>query len=127
MSLYRGFSTDNRLRKYRVTDFDLAKQDLFNHFRIRKGEKLMNPEFGTVIWNLLFEPLTGELQELIIEDISKVVKYDPRLAVGNVVLNEYEHGLAVNIELTYLPDDLTDTLYLQFNKNSQSIALGKIK
>lgn len=127
MSLYRGFSTDNRLRKYRVTDFDLAKQDLFNHFRIRKGEKLMNPEFGTVIWNLLFEPLTSEIQELIIEDISKVIKYDPRLAVGNVVLNAYEHGLAVNIELTYLPDNLTDRIYLQFNKNSQTVALGKIQ
>ena len=86
----------------------------------------MNPEFGTVIWNLLFEPLTGELQELIIEDISKVVKYDPRLAVGNVVLSEYEHGLAVNIELTYIPEDLTDVLYLQFNKNSGTIATGKI-
>ena len=48
---YKGFSTNNRSKKFRVTDFELVKQDLINHFNIRKGEKLMNPNFGTIIWN----------------------------------------------------------------------------
>jgi phage baseplate assembly protein W len=126
MSLYRGFSTDNRLRKYRLTDFDLCKQDLFNHFRIRKGEKLMNPEFGTIIWSAIFDPLTAEIQELIVEDITKIVKYDPRLSVGKVVLNEFALGLEVEIELTYIPEDQTDVLKLKFDKNSGTLATGKI-
>lgn len=126
MSLYRGFSTYNRLRKYRVTDFDLCKQDLFNHFRIRKGEKLMNPEFGTIIWGALFDPLTSELQEIIIEDVTKIVKYDPRLSVGKVILNEYEYGLEIEVELTYLPEDQTEVLSMKFDKNSGTIANGKI-
>ena len=40
---------------------------------IRKGEKLMNPEFGTIIWDMLFEPLSDETKSLIIQDVKKIV------------------------------------------------------
>ena len=46
---YKGFSSKEVSRNYRLYDIDLVKQDLINHFYIRKGEKLENPEFGTVI------------------------------------------------------------------------------
>ena len=65
MITYRGFSTNLNAKKYSVTDFVLAKQDLINYFNIRKGEKLMNPEFGTIIWDMLFEPLTEDTQQII--------------------------------------------------------------
>jgi len=62
-NIYRGFSTLNRRNNFRVSDYDLVRQDLFNHFNIRKGEKLMNPNFGTIIWNMLFDPLTSETKK----------------------------------------------------------------
>jgi len=43
MARYNGFSTYNRSKHFRLTDFDLVRQDLMNHFNTRKGEKLMNP------------------------------------------------------------------------------------
>ena len=125
MSIYRGFSTHNRLRKYRVTDFELVKQDLFNHFRIRKGEKLFNPEFGTVIWNLLFEPFTNELNELIIEDVKRIVKYDPRVAVDNVIITEQSYGLSIEMELTYLPENQSESIAMAFDKTNLTVAQGK--
>ena len=64
MSTYRGFSTLVNAKKYRLTDFELVKQDLINHFNIRKGEKLMKPDFGTVIWDMLFEPVEFEYNDL---------------------------------------------------------------
>jgi phage baseplate assembly protein W len=54
---YRGFSTIGQTKKYRLTDLELIKRDLLNHFAIRKGEKLMDPNFGSIIWNMIFEPL----------------------------------------------------------------------
>ena len=39
--LYKGFSTVNRYKKFRVTDIDLIKQDLINHFNIKKSEKVL--------------------------------------------------------------------------------------
>ena len=42
-------STINQVKKFRLTDAELIKRDLLNHFAIRKGEKLENPNFGTII------------------------------------------------------------------------------
>jgi phage baseplate assembly protein W len=118
MPLYNGFSTYNRYKKYRLSDFELAKQDLINHLHIRKGEKLMNPNFGTIIWSLLFEPLTTEVKNAMLADLNYIVSYDPRIAVENVTLSEYEHGVQISIELRFLQTDERDNLKLQFDRNS---------
>lgn len=123
MATYNGFSTYNRLRKYRVTDFDLVRQNLFNHFSIRKGEKLMNPKFGTIIWDLLFEPLTEEIKSTIAEDIQNVVNYDPRISVDNIIITEYDHGLQLELELRYILTDQTTDLYLKFDRESKTLSL----
>ena len=123
--MYRGFSTYNRLRKFRVNDFELVKQDLWNHFRIRKGEKLFNPEFGTIIWSLLFEPFTTELHELIVDDVKRIVKYDPRVSVDNVIINEQSYGLSIEMELTYLPENQVESISLSFDRNNLTIGQGK--
>jgi len=59
---YRGFNSQESARNYKLYDIDLVKQDIINHFHIRKGEKLENPDFGTIIWDLLFEPFTQEVK-----------------------------------------------------------------
>lgn len=123
MITYRGFSTYNRFKKFRLTDFELAKQDLFNHFHIRKGEKLMNPNFGTIIWNILFEPFTEEIKSAIVDDINKIVKYDPRIEVDSVEVTQFDHGLQVNLSLTYIPTDQTGLMKMRFDQNSDSVTL----
>ena len=60
--MYRGISTVNEANSsFALYDIGLIKQDLLNHFHIRQGEKLENPEFGTIIWDILFDPLTDEV------------------------------------------------------------------
>lgn len=120
-NFYRGFSTVNRNKKFRLTDLELIKQDLINHFHIRKGEKLMNPNFGTVIWNLIHEPLTEELKSVIIEDVNNVVNYDPRISVDNVVITEYEQGIQIEIELRYLQTNQINTMLLQFDNQANTL------
>ena len=118
MTTYRGFSTANsRNKRFRLTDFELVKQDLMNHLMIRKGEKLMSPNFGTVIWNLLFEPLTDDIQRIIVDDLNKIVATDPRLAVDNVVVTQFEHGIQVELEVRYLQTDETSNMVVQFDQN----------
>lgn len=119
---YKGFSTINQYKKFRLTDLDLIKRDLLNHFSIRKGEKLMNPEFGSIIWNTLFEPLTADVKALIVEDIQRVVRYDPRVRIDNVLVDQFEYGLQIQLELTFLPDNLSDVLSLQFNRDLNSVS-----
>jgi CRISPR/Cas system-associated protein Cas7 (RAMP superfamily) len=49
---YRGISTTNpENTSFNLYDIALIKQDIINHFHIRVGERLENPEFGTIIWS----------------------------------------------------------------------------
>jgi len=119
--MYRGFSTVGRNRKFRLTDFELVKQDLINHFYIRKGEKLMNPDFGTIIWNVVHEPLTEDLKSVIVTDIKAIASYDPRISIDNVVITEYDQGIQVELQLRYVQTNQTNLLNLQFDNQSNTL------
>jgi phage baseplate assembly protein W len=121
MTIYRGFSTYNRIRKYRATDFDLVKQDLFNHFNIRKGEKLMNPNFGTIIWSLLFDPLTNETRQLVVEDVQNICSYDPRINLDEIVVNTYQHGINIELSITYLTENKSGQISLTFDNRTNDL------
>ena len=99
-------------------DLALIKQDILNHFHIRQGEKLSDPEFGTIIWDVLFDPLTEQLKESIVENVTKIVNYDPRVQVTNVAIDQYESGLQIEIDLSYLPYNISENLKLQFDQNA---------
>lgn len=123
-NIYKGFSTVNRNKKFRISNFELVKQDLYNHFQIRKGEKLMQPNFGSIVWNLLFEPMTEQTKAAITEDVKGVVGYDPRTKVSNVIVTQFEHGIQIEIELVYIPEDLTDLVSFTFDTNSLTLTRG---
>jgi phage baseplate assembly protein W len=118
---YKGFSTIGQVKKFRLTDLDLVKRDLLNHFSIRKGEKLMDPNFGSIIWNMIFEPMTADVKALIVDDIKRIINYDPRLQVNGVLIDELDVGLQVQIDLTFLPSNQTDSLKLQFDSATNSL------
>lgn len=124
-SIYKGFSTLNRNKKFRVTNFDLVKQDLYNHFQIKKGEKLMQPNFGSNVWTYLFEPLTEQVKAAITEDVKNVVRYDPRTRVNNVIVTQFEHGIQLEVELFYVPQNLTDLISFTFDSRSMTLTRGE--
>ena len=121
---YRGFSTVNQIKKFRLTDVELLKRDLINHFSIKKGQKLMNPNFGSSMWNMLYEPMTADVESTIIEDVKRIVNYDPRLRVDGVLINEFDYGLQVQIDLTFLPGNYADQLVLDFNSTSNVLSVA---
>ena len=119
--IYRGFSTLVSKKKYSLTDYALAKQDLINYFHIRKGQKLMQPSFGTIIWNQMFEPLNETTQDIITSDIKRIVSYDPRLTVSSINVTQQTNGLQIQISLSYIPSNQSDTILLNFNKNASTL------
>ena len=123
MSLYRGYSTvNNDTTKTRLEDAELIKRDLANHFNIRKGEKLMRPDFGTIIWDALFEPLTEDLRDAIVEDVTQIVNYDPRLIVEGILVDEYEQGILVEARVRYRNTNQVETLKLLFDQDRDRVA-----
>lgn len=120
MALYNGFSTVNRNKHFRITDFELVKQDLINNFNIRKGEKLMNPEYGTVIWDTIFEPLDDTTRNIIMQDVKRIISQDPRVGAQNVVITQYDRGIQIEIDLVYISTNQRSLLNLQFDRESKT-------
>ncbi len=116
---YRGISTvDPDRGSFKLYDINLIKQDIVNHFHIRQGEKLENPTFGTIIWDILFEPLTDSLRDAIIQNVTDIVNYDPRVSVDSVVVDAFESGIQIDCSLTYLPYNISETMRLRFDQSS---------
>jgi len=116
---YRGISTVNPdATNWVLYDIAIIKQDIINHFHIRQGEKLSNPEFGTIIWDILFEPLTPRLQDAIIKNVSAIINYDPRVNVDNITVDSYESGIQVECTLTYLPYNISESMRMKFDEEA---------
>jgi phage baseplate assembly protein W len=114
---YKGFSTVNTSSQgFALYDLELIKQDLLNQFHVRRGERLMNPSFGTIIWDLLFEPMTEELKENIVSNVNEIINYDPRLVAKNVILTTYESGIQIECILKYLPYNIQQSMQLRFDQ-----------
>ena len=118
---YKGFSTLAPSRNFRLTDFDLIKQDIINHFNIRKGEKLMRPNFGTIIWNVLHEPFTEDLKSVIAQDVKAIASYDPRVSFDNIVITEYDQGIQIELQLRYVPTDQVNLMMMSFNNATNTL------
>mgnify|MGYP000266941412 CR=1 FL=1 len=116
MALYLGYSTIDNNKSITLIDADLIKRDLINHFYIRRGEKLMNPNFGTIIWDSLFEPFTPQLKTAIVDDVTRIARYDPRLKVDQILVDQFEHGLLIELRLEYVSTNETETLKLIFDR-----------
>jgi phage baseplate assembly protein W len=116
---YRGISTvDPDRGSFNLYDINLIKQDIINHFHIRQGEKLENPTFGTIVWDILFEPLTDSLRDAIIQNVTEIINYDPRVSVDSVVVDAFESGIQIDCSLTYLPYNISETMRLRFDQSA---------
>lgn len=119
---YKGFSTvSTETRNGALYDLALIKQDLINHFHIKKGEKLENPEFGTIIWDMLFEPLTPQVKDLIINDVNAIINFDPRTKPIKTVVTQIEYGLQIETTLLYVPYNIQETMQFAFDNRNMIV------
>lgn len=117
--IYRGISTVNpNTTNYNLYDADLIKQDLINHFNIRKGEKIYNANFGTIIWDTLFEPLTEQARDLVLEDVLSIFDAEPRINATNVSIIQKDYGLQVYAEIEYIKQRVVEQIIFDFDKEN---------
>lgn len=118
---YKGFSSKEKNENFKLYDIALVKQDIINHFYIRKGEKLENPNFGTSIWDLIFEPFTERVKDLIAADVEDIINYDPRVTVNYVTIDTTDMGIRIEANITYIPFNVTEKMTLDFDQNNKVI------
>ncbi len=115
-ALYKGFSSYEfeRVKEFSITDVELVKLDLLNHIFTRRGSRVMMPTFGTVIPDLVFEPLDAITTEMLEDELRKVIDFDPRVEIVKFRLHVDEdiHSVTLDAELFYVELDIVDNFEL---------------
>lgn len=113
--LFSGFASG--VTTGRLFDTALIKQDLLNHFNTRKGERVMDPEYGSIIWDLLFELKTAFTVEQIQNDVIRIVNTDRRVAIQSLDIIEQEHGYIVLLVLYFNELNIVEEFRVEFNQS----------
>lgn len=114
--VYKGFSSNKASQNFKIYDFECVRQDLLNQFNTRKGERVMDPEFGTIIWDAIFEPLTEAIKNAVVEDIRNIINKEPRIEAENVTVDEYSSGILLELTLKYKVTDQRANIKLSFDR-----------
>ena len=117
--MYRGISTVNPDNtNFSLNDIGLIKQDIINHFHISQGEKLENPEFGTILWDVIHDPLTSDLENAIKENVEQIINGDPRVRANSIIITPFESGIQIEVDLTYVKYNISEKMRLTFDENN---------
>ena len=121
MAIYKGYTSVGRdYVDTAASDEVLIRMDLMNHFNTRMGERVMNPDFGCLVWQYLFDPFTDEAKFAIVENIQDIIKQDPRVVLDKIDVTEYEHGLQVILDLVYDGTDQVQQMQVAFDQRTET-------
>ena len=119
MPTFVGFNTQDQYKKFTLLDAELVKQDFVNALNIRQGQMPGRPQYGTVMWDNLFESQTNETQRAIINEIQRVAGYDPRIQITQTQIFPQENGLLIQVELMIVPSTDAERLSIFFNQQTR--------
>jgi phage baseplate assembly protein W len=110
-----GYSTvDIEFGSVTLTDVNLAIRDLYNHFYTRRGERLGEPDFGSIIPLMVFEQLDEISVFEIEQDVRNIINSDPRWEFINLKTEIGQNSVACIVEIRYVPTTQVETLYLNY-------------
>jgi phage baseplate assembly protein W len=116
MTTYIGYSSYEfqKNKSFTLTDVQLVELDLLNQIYTRRGSRVMMPTFGTLIPELVFEPLDEELVSTIESELISVFQFDPRvnLISMSVIPNYDTHTVTATAVLWYVELNLSQPFQL---------------
>lgn len=116
MTTFIGFNTIDQPKKFTLVDFELIKRDLLNAFSIRQGELVGRPDYGTNLWDYVFENQTQEVERAILNEVQRVAGGDPRIYIQSVELYPQLNGILIQIELSVVPSTDAERLAIFFDQ-----------
>lgn len=111
-----GFNTVGQPNPpYSLTNIELVKRDINNHFATPMGSRVMLPGFGSRIFELLFDPFDEYTKNLIIEDAVRVIQEEPRVELVAIDVFQEDQALTVAMQLLFKPESITESLFVMFS------------
>jgi phage baseplate assembly protein W len=121
MATFIGFSSFGKRTGTRVLeDRELAKRDLLNHFYTRRGERLGEPEFGSILPELVFDQFDQSTVDAADEDVRNIIDADPRwLLLDYQIDTNIPYTLIITVQLRYVSDLSEDRLVLEYTNREE--------
>lgn len=103
-----------------VKDFNAIKNSVMSLILTVPGERFFNPNIGSKVYSLLFEPMDFITSNSIKSEIEYTIRaFEPRVSLKNVIVNEDYENNSYDIEIEYtvvgLPEKL-DTIQLTLER-----------
>jgi phage baseplate assembly protein W len=96
------------------TTKDQIKSNLINLLLTTRGERIMNPLFGTGLRDFLFEGITdSNLENLRLDLINSITLFIPEISVIDININSNYDSNSIELNLSYIlnisnaPDQVT--------------------
>ena len=102
------------------TTKDAIKSNLLNFILTGKRERIMNPNFGSGVRDLLFEPITENITDQIENLIyGGVETFFPQVQINTLTVELDPNNFRVTINLNYsvINTKIEDELQINFNTN----------
>ena len=119
MQTFVGFSTIASPKKFTLLDFELIKRDLLNAFNIQQGQLPGRPEYGTAIWQYIFENQTQETERAITAEVQRVAGGDPRIQITQLDIFPQQHGILIQLEIAVIPGQTATLLSVFFDQQTR--------
>jgi phage baseplate assembly protein W len=111
-----GFNTvDQNNPPYSLTNVDIIKRDLYNAFATPRGSRVMLPNFGTSIYQYLFDPFDEYTKNSIIADATNIIQNEPRVDLVSIDVFQDDQALTVALVLLFKPESITDNMFVLFS------------
>jgi phage baseplate assembly protein W len=113
----------NAGKKYKLVDTAIVVQDLINALNIKQGQKVGQPQYGTILWNFVFEPNDSTTQDRIKSEVRRIASLDPRINLNYVECYPQDNGVLIEVELAVTPFNQAQVLQLFANINTYQLTL----
>ena len=109
LKLPLGYSDSGYFKQTRTT-IEQAKYNIVNLLKTVPGERLGQPDFGSLLQNILFEPMDEDIGDGIEEAIRETLaKWLPYISITNIEVTQPEYdnnrvNVAIDFGLAFEPD-----------------------
>lgn len=96
---------------------DAIKYNLINFFLTNPGERPLNPNFGGGLRDFIFEQISNDNIDFLLEDVSsKVGEYFPNVQIEdlNVLRNEDNNQITINFTYRIVNNNIQDEINISF-------------
>ena len=107
-----------------MTDEELVLQDFINALNIPLGSKVGQPDYGTSLWDFVFEPNTSDIQGQLENEIRRVAAQDPRIDINYLKAYPQNNGILLEIQLSISPFNNPQTLNVFFDQQNNTAGLS---